>query len=156
MPWKGEYYPNGRPVHFFKGLDGKFYKSKGERDVADWMYLRGIEYSYEEPYPVDTRTPKHRRQYRPDFHIDGTDVYVEYYGTDRQGNVPGYFDAEDGKTAGETYADTIRWKRDLHRRNGTKLVELFAWQRSDGSLGRRLRRGLRRNGVKVKRRRKKS
>lgn len=61
-------------------------KSFGEADIANYLAVNGIPYRYEESYKVDTNDSRYG-QYHPDFHITGTDIYIEYFGTDRDGNV---------------------------------------------------------------------
>jgi len=62
-------------------IQGQRVKSAGEMIIANFLYTRGIEYSYEEIYDelMDNRVP-----YRPDFTIDygGEKIYVEYFGLD--------------------------------------------------------------------------
>lgn len=122
-------------------LGGERVKSFGEADIADWLYTHGIAYTYEEPYPVDTRDREHG-QYRPDFHLDGTDVYIEYFGVDRAGGVAPFIDG-----GADAYRAGMEWKRALHRRCGTELVELHAYDRSEGALQEMLDRETARLGV---------
>ena len=49
-------------------LRGERVKSYEEVRIANFLVRNGIEYRYEEPFPVDTAT-RDRRQYRPDFTI---------------------------------------------------------------------------------------
>ena len=65
-------------------------KSYGEVEIANFLYLNGIEYIYESPYKIDTRT-KEFGQYKPDFYLPDYDIYIEYFGIDRNGNPPAYF-----------------------------------------------------------------
>ena len=139
---------NRKPSRSYTGLDGRAYKSKGEAQVADWLFLNGVPYRYEEPYPVDTRNSEYRTQYRPDFHIPSTDVYIEYWGVNRKGRVDPRWGSRHGLDPSIEYREGMEWKRRLHRDNGTELVELYSWQRQDGTLERSLRRQLRRRGVK--------
>lgn len=90
-------------------------KSYGEMDIANFLFQNGIQYVYEAPYPADTRTSEYG-QYHPDFYLPGFDVYIEYFGINRKGEVPPYFEAKHGKSASETYQDGIQWKRELHKR----------------------------------------
>ena len=113
-------------------LNGERVKSFGEADIANFLAVNGIPYIYEDPYPVDTSDDKHG-QYRPDFHIVGTDIYIEYFGTDRDGNVARFM-IDANPDAAEVYRQSMEWKKTIHRANGTKLVELFAYSRSEGTL----------------------
>ena len=119
-------------------LDGKKYKSGGEAAIANWLLYNGIPFDYEPKYDGWTKGAR----YRPDFRIHGTDVYIEYFGTDEHGNVPPYF-----QWSKEEYNDSIRWKRDIHRANGTVMIELYAYEYSDGTLFDRLENNLKANGI---------
>jgi len=92
---------------------GDVVKSQGERLIADWLYLNGVDYRYEHPYSVDVATPDHS-QYKPDFYYPTVDVWHEHWAIGRNGKPPETFVG---------YAVGMRWKRDLHAANGTTLVE---------------------------------
>lgn len=97
----------------YRAMDGSVLKSEGERRVANFLYLHGVNYEYERPYPHDTADAEHR-QYHPDFYYPDIDVWHEHWGLDANGNPrPGWTD----------YLDGIEWKRRLHRHHGTRLVE---------------------------------
>lgn len=85
----------------YRTFGGQVVKSHGERLIADFLYLYGVEYEYERPYCVD-------------FYYPGIDVWHEHWALDRDGNPPAQF---------EGYAASVAWKRDLHRRHGTQLLE---------------------------------
>lgn len=129
-------------------LDGTVVKSMGEADIANWLFMHGIPYVYEEPYPVDTRTSEYG-QYRPDFRISGTDVYIEYFGVDRQGRVAPFMRSVHGDDPSEEYRRSMEWKRETHDWNGTRLISLYAYQRSEDSLLDELEKSLRMNGVEI-------
>ena len=61
-------------------------KSYGELDIANFLRQNGISYVYEPEYPVDTRTSEYG-QYHPDFYLPNFDVYIEYFGINRDGEV---------------------------------------------------------------------
>jgi DNA helicase-4 len=73
---------------------------------------------------------------------------VEYYGIDREGNVPPYFSSRDGKTPSDTYMEGIKWKERLHEDKGTKLIAVFAYEKWEGTLALSLREKLESVGVK--------
>lgn len=127
-------------------IDGRMVKSFGEADIANRLVMLGIDYDYEAPYKVDTRTEEFG-QYCPDFHIRGTDIYIEYFGVDRDGNVAPFMRSSKGGDPSEEYRQGMEWKRSVHTANGTTLIELFAYQRSEGDLLDALDRELRSHGV---------
>ena len=127
-------------------IDGRTVKSFGEADIANRLVMLGIDYEYEAPYKVDTRTEEFG-QYYPDFHIRGTDIYIEYFGIDRNGEVAPFMRSSKGGDPSEEYRQGMEWKRSVHAANGTTLIELFAYQRSDGELEDVLEKELRDHGV---------
>lgn len=106
-------------------VDGRKYKSGGEANIANWLLYNGIPFQYEARYKGNTGSAR----YRPDFWIVGTNIYIEYFGTDEQGNVPQYFSG-----TSEDYQRSIEWKRGVHRRNGTVMIELYAYQYVNGQM----------------------
>ena len=114
-------------------LDGRAVKSFGEADIANWLITHGIRFEYESPYPIDTRTSEYG-QYHPDFHISGTDVYIEYFGIDRDGSVAPFMRSNHGDDPSEEYRKGMDWKVAIHRGNGTRLISLYSYQRSEGTL----------------------
>lgn len=127
-------------------LNGEKVKSFGEADIADYLAINNIPYQYEESYPVDTNDSQYG-QYRPDFHLTGTDVYIEYFGTDRSGNVAKFM-IDDNPNASEEYREGIEWKRQIHKINDTGLIELYAYDRSEGELQSKLETGLREHNIR--------
>ena len=113
-------------------LKGERVKSFGEADIANCLAMNGVPYTYEESYCVNTADSRYG-QYHPDFHIDGTNIYIEYFGTDRSGNVAKFM-TDRNPNAAEEYKNGIEWKRQIHRENGTRLIELYAYERSEGTL----------------------
>lgn len=108
-------------------------KSYGEMDIANYLVQNGINYIYEHPYVIDTRTEEFE-QYLPDFYLPDYDIYIEYFGIDREGKVPPYFRSENGVSASERYQASMAWKRQLHRDNNTVLLECFAYEKFEGTL----------------------
>lgn len=94
-------------------LSGLTVKSQGERSIADFMFLSGVEFEYERPYSSDVSSATHS-QYHPDFYYPGVDVWHEHWGLDRDGNAPSEFVG---------YAESMAWKREIHEQHGTTLVE---------------------------------
>lgn len=97
----------------FRTFNGETVKSQGERMVADFLFLNGVKYEYERPYVHDVADAEHS-QYRPDFYYPDVDVWHEHWALDRDGEPPPEFDG---------YAAGMEWKRGLHQRFGTTLIE---------------------------------
>ncbi len=108
-------------------------KSYGEMDIANFLMQNGIQYIYEHPYEVDTRTSEYG-QYHPDFYLPDYKIYIEYWGINRSGEVPSYFKAVNGKTATEAYCASMEWKRTTHREHQTTMIECYAYEKLEGNL----------------------
>ena len=112
---------------FFKDMDGRpvFCKSDEESQICDFLGSRGIKFRYEEKYEINTVDADYR-QYCPDFsiYIEGQNgkvrrVYLEHFAINEKGRCPAFFSVADE----EKYKQGIQWKRQLHRQNGTTLLE---------------------------------
>ena len=97
----------------FWTLNGEVVKSRGEQVLANWLFYNGVKYQYETIYSFDTADEKHR-QYRPDFYFPDIDVYLEHWAVDANGEPPPEF---------EGYKEGMAWKRQLHAKNETTLLE---------------------------------
>ncbi|MBJ6137938.1 UvrD-helicase domain-containing protein [Marinobacter litoralis] len=122
---EGEYF-DYITANDIRTLKGEAVKSWGECLVANYLFKQGIEYQYESAYEHKTANPLHR-QYQPDFYLPEHGVYIEYYGIDRKGNTAPYVDRD-------LYHQGINWKRQLHSKNGTCLVELYHYELVEGVL----------------------
>lgn len=123
-------------------------KSYGEMDIANFLTQNGVQYVYEQPYKIDTRTSEFG-QYYPDFYLPEYDIYIEYFGINKNGQVPSYFKDSHGMTATQAYHATMKWKRETHRNNGTTMIESFAYEKLDGTLLENLKKKLINNSVKL-------
>jgi len=123
-----------------RSLNGELVKSLEECEIANFLYVNGVDYLYEEDYGVDTAT-RARRQYKPDFFLPSFGVYIEHFGVDRN-NVTAPF------VSRERYLEEMEWKRRMHRENGTRLIETYSWEKTEGVLLKNLERKLASAGVK--------
>jgi len=118
-------------------------KSHGEWLIANFLFSNSIEYSYEALYE-EGKSAKDR--HKPDFSIwekGKTPIWIEYFGTDRSNSVaPGI--------SKEGYLDGIKWKKEVHARNSTILIELYYYDLKEGTLLTKLEAALKQNGVKLK------
>lgn len=97
----------------YRTFAGEVVKSHSERLVANFMYLNGVNYEYERDYEHATADAAHS-QYLPDFYYPDIDVWHEHWALDRNGRAPARF---------KGYAEGMEWKRRIHSRRGTVLVE---------------------------------
>ncbi|MEA1977162.1 MAG: UvrD-helicase domain-containing protein [Chloroflexota bacterium] len=122
----GEYFEYLR-VHNIRALGGELVKSFEELQIANHLYLNGIRYEYEPKYPHDTAT-MYKRPYHPDFFLPELDVYVEHFGIDEEGNTAPYIDAQ-------AYCEGMLWKRQIHQKFGTYMIETYSYEAKEVLLG---------------------
>lgn len=118
-------------------LSGDLVKSFEEVQIANFLSMKGIKFQYETPYPVNTADRRHR-QYMPDFYLPDHKIYIEHFALNEEGDAPPFF---------RNYQDGVNWKRCIHRRYGTRLIETYSWQARRGILLRELEKLLEHNGV---------
>ena len=116
-------------------------KSFEELTIANYLTEHGVEFRYEDQYRVRTATQR-RRQYQPDFFLPGHNIYIEHFALDEGGSPPSHW---------KGYAEGVEWKRGIHRRNRTKLIETYSWQHRRGILLSTLRSTLIKEGVRFQR-----
>ena len=125
-------------------LNNERVKSIEETKIANFLFMHGVNYEYERPYPFESDN-KERKSYQPDFYLSDYDIYLEHFGVAKNFTVPWLSEVEERK-----YLDGIKWKRELHKTNGTKLIETYSYYSSDGNLLQKLEELLVENGVKLK------
>ena len=98
---------------------GEFLKSNEEVMIANFLYLNGIDYEYEKPYPKLDKS----KTYLPDFTIyQGERIfYLEHFGINKNGynKLFGYIDSL-------KYKYQINNKRKIHKLNNTTLLETYS------------------------------
>ena len=125
-----------------RSLKGEKLRSYEECEIANFLYLNGVPYEYERPYEYDTATPK-KRQYQPDFYLPEARIYIEHFAINAAGDPPSFF--EDPKE----YLRSMAWKRELHAKHGTTLIETFSHEHANRSLTENLGKKLRDFDVKL-------
>ena len=133
----GEYEEYIRDVEL-RTLSGDLVKSFEELEIANYLTEHGIEFRYEDPYELPTTTRRYR-QYQPDFFLPGHGIYIEHFALDRHGRPP---------PGWRGYAEGVEWKRSIHSRHGSTMVETHSWQHRQGILLDTLRRRLEEAGVR--------
>lgn len=128
----------------------EYCKSVEEVQIANYLFLNGVNYQYEAPYQFKTSDSNYA-QYKPDFYLPDYKIYIEHFGlTDRDNNVPGWFSGEGKLTAKEKYNAGITWKREIHTTNKTTLVETYSYENKEGVLLEKLKEKLEARGVVFK------
>ena len=138
----GEYWNYIRGNHI-ESLSGEKVKSYEECEIANFLFLHGVNYEYEEPYEHDIRTPA-RRRYKPCFFLPDHKIYIEHFRLDVRGRTAKFVDED-------KYLEEVEWKREVHAEHGTVLVETFTGERMKGRLIRTLAARLKAEGVPLSR-----
>ncbi len=127
-------------------------KSIEELEIANFLYLKGIDFIYEDEYkgklPKEWNREDGSGKYRPDFHLikknkNGKVIYDEYYehfALDKNFNPPKFF------TNAEKYKKDYEIKKELFK---GKLICTYSHQKIDGTLFESLTKQLRAKGIKV-------
>ena len=125
-------------------------KSLEEVKIANFLFLNGVNYKYEDPYKFDTADNLHAR-YKPDFYLPVNDIYIEHFGLiDKDNNVPHWFSSSNGMSAKVKYNSDISWKRETHKKNQTTLIETFSYENKEDVLLINLKSKLEKLGVVFK------
>lgn len=103
-----------------RSINGEFLKSKNEVLIANYLFKNGYNYKYEKVYPYKLEDG---RSYSPDFTVwdYGINIYIEYYGLTTLKNNNTYTTDDIN-----TYRKLIMKKRQLHKKYGTDLIELYS------------------------------
>ena len=136
---KGEYFEYIRANEIWT-LKGEKVKSLGECLIANHLFSLGVEYQYEADYEHETRGLNFR-QYKPDFYLPEHGIYIEHFGIDRNGNTAPFVDKE-------RYHKDMEWKRELHIKYETRLIETFHYELAEGILQQSLEQKLKKLRVK--------
>lgn len=99
-------HPKGRPL---PTRDGLWVASKGEQRIANWLSAVDLAYAYE---------PEIAGGLTPDFHLEGTDVVIEYWGLAGQ----------------PSYEARMLEKIERYEDHGYTVVSLFPGQLKDLEL----------------------
>ena len=96
-------------------------RSAQEVQIANFLYLNGIEYTYEKPYPYSIASSY--KVYTPDFTITQGDkvAYLEHFGITQDGKNSRYNTEQLSK-----YKREVNDKVTLHKKHGTDLIYTFS------------------------------
>ncbi|WP_172840680.1 UvrD-helicase domain-containing protein [Sphingobacterium sp. B29] len=155
-----------------KTLNNEYVKSAEECFIANFLFLNGVEYSYESPYiyqeeiDADVNYDKHKKRYRPDFAIfmngynetlissclnpNENIIYLEHYGIDEKGNTPQFFQSKDGMSSRDYYKNIMEWKDEIHNLYNTNLIKSYSYEFKNNSIEENLINNLISYGIKLK------
>ncbi|HNT67465.1 MAG TPA: UvrD-helicase domain-containing protein, partial [bacterium] len=131
-------------------LMGERVKSFEEMEIANFLYLHGVDYQYEAEYKYNTKDRDHR-QYKPDFYLVDYGIYIEHFAfiEESKTRVPDWFSTKDGKSPNQVYAESYRWKIQIHNKYNTVMIETFSYEKKNGTLFKTLQKRLIEQGVKL-------
>lgn len=121
-------------------LQGELVKSYEECEIANFLYRQGVAYQYEANYQVNTAGPDYK-VYQPDFYLPDYGIYIEHFAVNEKNQTPPFIDQQ-------SYLDGMAWKRALHQKYQTPLIETYSYLKKQGQLTDVLSEKLQAAGVK--------
>ena len=125
----------------FRTLNNDLVKGYQELQIANFLYINRVPYRYEAPY-VSKRRIDEGFDYKPDFYLEGTNIYIEHFGVDRHGGTRPDIDAM-------KYVESMNRKRALHKECETILIETFHYEWCENTLLLGLEEKLSAKGIKL-------
>lgn len=124
-------------------LNGERVKSLEELMIANFLFMHGVNYEYEPVYPGEY--DPFGRAYQPDFYLPDYDIYLEHFGVNENGRCPWI----ETPIEEQKYLDGMAWKRGVHKKNGTRLIESYSYWNKDHDLLNKVSALLESNGVEL-------
>ena len=124
----------------YRTLNGELVRGYQELLIANWLFLNNVSYDYEKRY-ITKRRISIGLDYKPDFYISDRSIFLEHFGIDRKGNTAPWVDRDE-------YNEIIAKKRQLHKDNGTTLIETYHYNWVERSLEDRLEALLEQFGIR--------
>ena len=128
-----------------KTISGEYLRSIQEVQIANFLYLNGLDYEYERTYPFES--PSRNKKYTPDFYISQGEhaVWLEHYALTESGYSNVFTPEQLAR-----YKKSIRDKREVHKTHKTTLVETWSLYSDRRSLMDHLRELLEKEGFVMK------
>lgn len=103
-------------------ITGEYLRSMQEVQIANFLYLNGLDYEYERVYPFGS--PSRNKKYTPDFYISQGEhsVWLEHYALSESGYNSLFTPQQRNR-----YLGAISDKRRLHKANRTTLLETWSF-----------------------------
>ena len=119
-------------------------KSFEECEIANFLFLNQIKYTYEKPYHIDISSSK-QSSYRPDFTLindAGERVYLEHFALDKNGEAPHFFNPG--------YKENVEMKKQKLLKDKSKCIFTYSHQKKSGELLNYLEKQLIKNGFTIR------
>ena len=128
-----------------KTITGEYLRSVQEVQIANFLYLNGLEYEYERVYPFES--PSRNKKYTPDFYITQGEhtAWLEHYALTESGYSNIFSPQQRAK-----YMKSIRDKRVIHKSHKTTLIETWSLYNDRRSLMDHLKENLESEGFVLK------
>ena len=128
-----------------KTITGEYLRSVQEVQIANFLYLNGLDYEYERVYPYDS--PSRSKKYTPDFYISQGEhtAWLEHYALTESGYNRIFTPQQIAK-----YKKEIRDKRALHATYHTNLLETWSFYNDRRPLLDHLKEALEKEGFILK------
>ena len=103
-------------------ITGEYLRSMQEVQIANFLYLNGLDYEYERVYPFGS--PSRNKKYTPDFYISQGEhsAWLEHYALSESG-----YNSLFTPQQRQRYLCAISDKRRLHKTNKTTLLETWSF-----------------------------
>ncbi|MCR5457456.1 MAG: UvrD-helicase domain-containing protein [Clostridiales bacterium] len=126
-------------------ITGEYLRSVQEVQIANFLYLNGLDYEYERVYPYSSLSSN--KKYTPDFYISQGEhtAWLEHYALSESGNNSMFTNDQIRK-----YKNAIHDKRELHKLYKTKLIETWSLYNDRDSLINHLKDELEKEGFVLK------
>lgn len=126
-------------------FDGNHVRSYEEWVIANYLFLNGISYEYEKPFPQEFQDEYYKRPYKPDFYLTDYNLYWEHFGIDAAGQA-GFLSGNEKKK----YENMVEVKRKLFADNHLPLLETTSNDFTGGHIYEKLDRLFIRHGIEKK------
>ncbi len=119
---------------------GERVKGPVELSIANFFYFNNVNYLYTQEYTVGTYDDRHGL-YKPDFTLSDHNIWIEHIDIDDNCNTG-------PDTNRDEYLDSWYWKRKIHEKNNTELIETYGYEHREDTLIESLKEKLVVRGVK--------
>ena len=128
-----------------KTITGEYLRSVQEVQIANFLYLNGLDYEYERVYPYES--PSKNKKYTPDFYITQGEhtAWLEHYALTESGYSNVFTPQQLAM-----YKKAIRDKRTLHSGYKTTLIETWSLYNDRRPLMDHLKEALEKEGFQLK------